>query len=256
METLFRSPRKASRVTLHALVAVALVMCLALAIVPTKEYLQAPGVRSRTARGIRSLRCFSHRPSSQQPPSSRRTAIMKGATSALIASGFALTVGQDAQARRSSQLPGEGPKKSLARMKIPREDYTSGPEGLLYYDIEEGGGGEAKKGQRVAIHYSLKWSGITIATSRQGAGVTGGNPYGFDIGEKVGDPGSAFIKGLDLAVQGMRVGGVRRVIVPPELAYGNRQVQEISPNSEVMLDIELLSIKTTDVLGLNRSVKI
>jgi len=140
------------------------------------------------------------------PMLGRRTAMIRGTTSALIASGGALTGGQNAQARRSSPLPGEGgPKKSLARMKIPREDYTPGPEGLLYFDIEEGGGGEAKKGQRIAIHYSLKWSGITIATSRQGAGVTGGNPYGFDVGEKVGDPGSAFIKGLDLAVQGMKV---------------------------------------------------
>jgi len=147
-------------------------------------------------------------------------------------------------------------KTSLAKTKIPREEFLSGPEGLLYYDLEDGAGPPAKKGQRVVVHYSLKWKGVTIATSRVGAGVTGGNPYGWDLGEEVGDPGSAFIKGLDLATEGMQVGGVRRVIVPPSLAYGNRQVQEISPNSEVMLDIELLSIKTTSVLGLNRSVRL
>jgi len=206
MEGRLNSPRKASRVTFHALVAVAIVACVVVTILSANENLQAPAGGSRTAQGIRSLRCFSHHPSSSQLPTSRRTAMIRGTTSALIASGGALTGGQNAQARRSSPLPGEGgPKKSLARMKIPREDYTPGPEGLLYFDIEEGGGGEAKKGQRIAIHYSLKWSGITIATSRQGAGVTGGNPYGFDVGEKVGDPGSAFIKGLDLAVQGMKV---------------------------------------------------
>eukprot|EP00468_Gymnochlora_sp_CCMP2014_P000669 CAMPEP_0167743696 /NCGR_PEP_ID=MMETSP0110_2-20121227/2157_1 /TAXON_ID=629695 /ORGANISM="Gymnochlora sp., Strain CCMP2014" /LENGTH=146 /DNA_ID=CAMNT_0007628091 /DNA_START=937 /DNA_END=1377 /DNA_ORIENTATION=- len=145
---------------------------------------------------------------------------------------------------------------SLARTKIPREDFTSGPDGLLFFDLEKGGGGLAQEGERVAIHYSLKWKGITISTSRQGAGVTGGNPYGFDIGQPIGEPASAFIKGLDLGVRGMAVGGVRRIIVPPELAYGNRQVQEISPNSEVLLDIELLSIKRSDILGLNRSVRI
>jgi len=167
-----------------------------------------------------------------------------------------LAVAGHAKAYKSSPLPGQPKKQSLARLKIPRDEYTPGPKGLLYYDIETGGGGSPKKGQRVVVHYSLKWKGITIITSRQGAGVTGGNPYGFDVGEQPGDPGAAFIKGLDLAVEGMQVGGVRRVIVPPELAYGKRQVGEIEPNSEVMLDIELLSIKTSDVLGLNRSVRL
>ncbi|GAB5373152.1 hypothetical protein AAMO2058_001725700 [Amorphochlora amoebiformis] len=157
---------------------------------------------------------------------------------------------------RSSPLPGQPKKLSLARTKIPREDFTEGPQGLLFFDLESGGGTPAKNGERVAIHYSLKWKGITIATSRQGAGVTGGSPYGFDVGQNPGDPGSAFIKGLDLAVVGMQVGGVRRVIVPPELAYGNRQVQEISPNSEVILDIELLSVARNSIPGLNKSVRI
>lgn len=46
------------------------------------------------------------------------------------------------------------------------------------------------------------------------------------------------------AVQGMRVGGLRRVLVPPNLAYGDVQMGEIPPNTTLTLDVELLSIKT------------
>ncbi|RDX82039.1 Peptidyl-prolyl cis-trans isomerase FKBP16-4, chloroplastic [Mucuna pruriens] len=77
-------------------------------------------------------------------------------------------------------------------------------------------------------------------TSRQGMGVVGGSPYGFDVGQS--ERGTV-LKGLDLGVQGMRVGGQRLLIVPPELAYGSKGVQEIPPNSTIELDIELLSIK-------------
>ncbi|KAG4996280.1 hypothetical protein JHK82_027092 [Glycine max] len=90
------------------------------------------------------------------------------------------------------------------------------------------------------IHYVAKWKSITFMTSRQGMGVGGGTPYGFDVGQS--ERGTV-LKGLDLGVQGMRVGGQRLLIVPPELAYGSKGVQEIPPNSTIELDIELLSIK-------------
>ncbi|GIL92157.1 hypothetical protein Vretimale_12207 [Volvox reticuliferus] len=136
-------------------------------------------------------------------------------------------------------------KKELARRrrKIPEEEYKQGPMGLKYYDIEEGGGAEAKVGARVAVHYDIKFRNITFMTSRQGMGVTGGTPLGFDVGTTAGEAGST-LPGLDYGVRGMKVGGLRRVLVPPELAYGNLQVGEIPPNSTLTLDIELLSIKT------------
>ncbi|TKY53427.1 Peptidyl-prolyl cis-trans isomerase FKBP16-4 [Spatholobus suberectus] len=55
-------------------------------------------------------------------------------------------------------------------------------------------------------------------------------PYGFDVGQP--ERGTIH-KGLDLGVQGMRVGGQRLLIVPPELAYGSKGVQEIPPNSTI-----------------------
>ncbi|KAL2502689.1 Peptidyl-prolyl cis-trans isomerase FKBP16-4 [Forsythia ovata] len=131
-------------------------------------------------------------------------------------------------------------KRALRGAKVPESEYTTLPNGLKYYDLKVGGGPEAVKGSRVAVHYVAKWKGITFMTSRQGLGVGGGTPYGFDVGES--ERGNV-LKGLDLGVQGMRVGGQRLLIVPPKLAYGSKGVQEIPPNATIELDIELLAIK-------------
>ncbi|KAL3536185.1 hypothetical protein ACH5RR_004646 [Cinchona calisaya] len=131
-------------------------------------------------------------------------------------------------------------RRALRGAKVPESEFTTLPNGLKYYDLKIGGGAKAVKGSRVAVHYVAKWKGITFMTSRQGLGVGGGTPYGFDVGQS--ERGTV-LKGLDLGVQGMRVGGQRLLIVPPELAYGNKGIQEIPPNATIELDVELLSIK-------------
>jgi len=123
---------------------------------------------------------------------------------------------------------------------VPESEYKTLPNGLKYYDLKVGGGKAAEKGSRVAIHYVARWKGLTFMTSRQGMGVTGGSPYGFDIGAS---ESGIVLKGLDYGVEGMRVGGQRLLIVPPELAYGKRGIQEIPPNATIQFDVELLSIK-------------
>ncbi|KAL5198036.1 hypothetical protein ABZP36_001548 [Zizania latifolia] len=128
----------------------------------------------------------------------------------------------------------------LRASKIPESEFTTLPNGLKYYDISVGTGAKAVKGSRVAVHYVAKWKGITFMTSRQGLGVGGGTPYGFDIGNS--ERGNV-LKGLDLGVEGMKAGGQRLIIVPPELAYGKKGVQEIPPNATIELDVELLSVK-------------
>ncbi|KAK6140061.1 hypothetical protein DH2020_026196 [Rehmannia glutinosa] len=131
-------------------------------------------------------------------------------------------------------------RRALRGAKVPESEFTALPNGLKYYDLKVGGGPKAVKGSRVAVHYVAKWKGITFMTSRQGLGVGGGTPYGFDVGDS---ERGAVLKGLDLGVEGMRVGGQRLLIVPPELAYGNKGVQEIPPNATIELDVELLAIK-------------
>eukprot|EP00803_Ostreobium_quekettii_P005311 evm.model.scf_340.2 EVM.evm.TU.scf_340.2 scf_340:10284-14045(+) len=142
--------------------------------------------------------------------------------------------------------PKIGFKKDLKKkrvLKIPDSEYQNGPEGLKYVDLKVGAGPVAKVGERVAIHFDCRWKNITFMTSRQGMGVTGGTPFGFDVGAKSGTAGST-LKGLDLGVRGMHVGGLRRLKVPPELAYGNKAVGEIPPGATLDIDVELLSIKT------------
>ncbi|KAK9126539.1 hypothetical protein Scep_015385 [Stephania cephalantha] len=131
-------------------------------------------------------------------------------------------------------------RRALRGEKIPESDFEVLPNGLKYYDLKVGSGLKAVKGSRVAVHYVAKWKGITFMTSRQGLGVGGGTPYGFDVGES--ERGNV-LRGLDLGVEGMRVGGQRLLIVPPELAYGKKGVQEIPPNATIELNVELLSIK-------------
>ncbi|EOA31367.1 hypothetical protein CARUB_v10014538mg [Capsella rubella] len=151
----------------------------------------------------------------------------------LTAAGSGILLTDSAEAVSTS-------RRALRASKLPESDFTTLPNGLKYYDIKVGNGAEAVKGSRVAVHYVAKWKGITFMTSRQGLGVGGGTPYGFDVGQS--ERGNV-LKGLDLGVEGMRVGGQRLVIVPPELAYGKKGVQEIPPNATIELDIELLSIK-------------
>ncbi|KAJ6755888.1 FKBP-TYPE PEPTIDYL-PROLYL CIS-TRANS ISOMERASE FKPA [Salix purpurea] len=121
-------------------------------------------------------------------------------------------------------------RRALRASKIPESDFTTLSNGLKYYDLKVGGGPKALKGSRVAVHYVAKWKGITFMTSRQGLGVGGGTPYGFDVGQS---ERGAVLKGLDLGVEGMRVGGQRLLIVPPALAYGSKGVQEIPPNATI-----------------------
>ncbi|KAL2621446.1 hypothetical protein R1flu_001651 [Riccia fluitans] len=164
--------------------------------------------------------------------SSRRELTMGALTATLIAANDIFITG-DVLAVSTS-------RRALRGEQVPIENYTTLPNGLKYYDIKVGSGATAIQGSRVAVHYVAKWKGVTFQTSRQGLGVTGGTPYGFDVGaSKYG----LVLKGLDLGVEGMRVGGQRLLILPPDLAYGDRGVQEIPGNATIELNVELLSIK-------------
>jgi len=143
-----------------------------------------------------------------------------------------------------------GFKKDLTNKRKTREIvdpslFKDGQNGLKYYDVIVGDGEEAREGSRVVVHFDSKYRGITFVTSRVGQGVAGGQPFGFDVGAKPGQGGT--LRGLDLGVRGMRVGGQRKLLVPPELAYGSKGFGEIPPNAELVIDVQLLSIKTSAI---------
>ena len=106
------------------------------------------------------------------------------------------------------------------------------PSGLQYIDVVPGTGPEAQRGQRVTVHYT-GWltTGEKFDSSRDR-----GQPFTFDIGGRV-------IQGWNEGVAGMRVGGQRRLIIPPNLGYGRAGAPpQIPPNAELIFDVELLRI--------------
>lgn len=106
--------------------------------------------------------------------------------------------------------------------------------GLQIEDLREGTGAEATKGKRVTVHYvGTLTNGNKFDSSRdRGQGFT------FHLG------GGQVIKGWDEGVAGMKIGGLRRLTIPPDLGYGARGYPPvIPPSSTLVFEVELLDVK-------------
>jgi FKBP-type peptidyl-prolyl cis-trans isomerase len=113
------------------------------------------------------------------------------------------------------------------------EKVVTTDSGLKYVDQKEGSGETAKAGDMVQVHYTgwLK-DGSKFDSSRDR-----NTPFAFPLGA------GKVIKGWDEGVAGMKVGGKRKLIIPPELGYGARRAGRIPPNSELTFEVELLNIR-------------
>jgi FKBP-type peptidyl-prolyl cis-trans isomerase len=110
---------------------------------------------------------------------------------------------------------------------------TTTKDGLKYWDIKAGTGPEATAGHRVKVNYA-GWltNGKLFDTS------VGKTPFEFNLG------GGEVIKGWDEGVQGMKVGGIRQLRIPPELGYGNRGAGGvIPPGATLVFDVQLLGVQ-------------
>jgi FKBP-type peptidyl-prolyl cis-trans isomerase len=106
---------------------------------------------------------------------------------------------------------------------------------LQVEDIVVGGGASPQRGQKVIVHYT----GWLTNGKKFDSSVDRGEPFEFTIG--VGQ----VIQGWDEGVLSMKVGGKRKLTIPPELAYGSDDIGDgfIPPNSTLIFEVELLGLK-------------
>ena len=111
------------------------------------------------------------------------------------------------------------------------------PSGLQYEDTTVGTGAEAEAGQHVSVHYTGWLYNDGVKGAKFDSSKDRGDPFGFGLGA------GQVIKGWDEGVQGMKVGGARTLVIPPELGYGARGAGGVIPgNATLMFDVELLAV--------------
>jgi FKBP-type peptidyl-prolyl cis-trans isomerase len=110
---------------------------------------------------------------------------------------------------------------------------TETPSGLYYQDLVVGTGDAAVTGSTVTVHYT-GWlhDGTKIDSS-----LDRGTPFTFPLGA------GTVIAGWDLGVAGMKEGGKRKLVIPPNLGYGRNRYYDIPGNSTLVFDIELLVVE-------------
>ncbi|MQY02368.1 FKBP-type peptidyl-prolyl cis-trans isomerase [Actinomadura macrotermitis] len=121
-------------------------------------------------------------------------------------------------------------------LEKPEIDFPEGapPVYLDITDIKVGDGAEAVKGSTVSVHYV----GVSFSTGEEfDASWNRGQAFQFPLG------GGRVIKGWDMGVEGMKVGGRRKLVIPAHLAYGDRSPSPaIKPGETLIFVVDLLAV--------------
>ncbi|HXE57780.1 MAG TPA: FKBP-type peptidyl-prolyl cis-trans isomerase [Gemmatimonadales bacterium] len=128
---------------------------------------------------------------------------------------------------------GPGQAEFADQLGVDLATMTRTPSGLYLRDVRAGSGTEAGAGRAVVVHYT-GWlpDGRKFDSSRDA-----GRPFEFTLGA------GQVIRGWDEGVAGMRVGGRRQLVIPPELGYGAAGVGPIPPHSTLVFEVELLEVR-------------
>jgi peptidylprolyl isomerase len=142
---------------------------------------------------------------------------------ALVASLLAAACGGDDE--KKSETSGK------PEVEVPK---GSPPTALQIKDLKKGTGAEATAGKQVQVHYV----GVAYSTKKQfDSSWDRGNPIAFPLGTR------KVIKGWEEGIPGMKVGGRRQLVIPPDLAYGpNGFPPAIGPNETLVFVVDLVSV--------------
>lgn len=132
------------------------------------------------------------------------------------------------------ELLGIQPGSPESPAEVSDEDYLVSESGLRYFDLETGEGLTPEEGQLVLIHFTAWLEDGT----KLGSSIDSGQPLQYLLGSEELFPG--FEEGLET----MQVGGVRQLVIPPELAYGEAGAGggQIPPDATLIFELELLEI--------------
>ncbi len=115
--------------------------------------------------------------------------------------------------------------------------FVTTPSGLQYRDDKVGDGAEAKSGKHVTVHYTGWLYKDGAAGAKFDSSKDRNDPFVFPLGA------GHVIRGWDEGVAGMKVGGTRTLLIPPELGYGARGAGGvIPPNATLQFEVELLAV--------------
>ena len=127
---------------------------------------------------------------------------------------------------------------SLAGAGKAADQVIEMPDGLKYTDTKLGDGAIATAGNKVSVHYTGWLSKDGAKGAKFDSSVDRGQPFDFTLGAQ------QVIAGWDEGVAGMKVGGTRTLIIPPELGYGVRGAGGvIPPNATLIFDVDLLKVQ-------------
>ena len=156
----------------------------------------------------------------------------------MILSALAVVACSRNEKSGSDELP--APVAPAPAAASPTPSTGTEPMALQKTELAPGHGAEIKSGQTALVHYT-GWLFDAAAPENKGKqfdSSVGGEPFEFPLGA------GAVIVGWDQGVVGMQVGGKRRLVIPPELGYGNRGAGGvIPPGATLVFDVELVEIR-------------